>query len=378
MLVPIVPGWMIVTCTPKCPASNRIASLSISRAALEAEYTPSRGGANRPAGEEMFRMRPEPRSRIVGSAACITRSGPSTLVASTCSTRSAGTASTGPLTVIAALLMTTSSLPAAAIASAIDAGLVRSRTSRSVAGRSARSASRRPVATTSWPRRLSSLTKARPSPRVAPVTRIRDIRCSPRRDCQAARAGGVRRVYPGRPAGSPAGVLALHADRGRPFRSRVLSTISTASGSPGCRAQPSWRYQTRLGRRLRLELVGELADLGRRVAPVATKGLQERELALLGPSRHGLGRHVQDVGHLGGMEITGTLGCGLAAGSGCHGASLSFGGPEYGAGPGVAEGSSGHHRRDRRQRRCWRHAPSAERTGRACRPTHLPAIVCLG
>jgi hypothetical protein len=40
---------------------------------------------------------------------------------------------------------------------------------------------------------------------------------------------------------------------------------------------------------LRLELVGELADLGRRVAPVATKGLQERELALLGPSRHGLG-----------------------------------------------------------------------------------------
>lgn len=76
-------------------------------------------------------MRPAPRSRMVGSAACIIRSGPRTLVVSTCSTRLAGTASTGPLTVIAALLMTTSSAPAAAIASSIDAGSVRSRTSRS-------------------------------------------------------------------------------------------------------------------------------------------------------------------------------------------------------------------------------------------------------
>jgi hypothetical protein len=63
------------------------------------------------------------------------------------------------------------------------------------------------------------------------------------------------------------------------------------------------RNQTRLGHRLRLELVGELADLRRRVAPVATKGLQERELAFLGPAGHRLGRHVQDVGHLGGMEV---------------------------------------------------------------------------
>ena len=34
--------------------------------------------------------------------------------------------------------------------------------------------------------------------------------------------------------------------------------------------------QTGLGRRLRVEFVGELADLHRRVASVATKGLQER------------------------------------------------------------------------------------------------------
>jgi hypothetical protein len=60
----------------------------------------------------------------------------------------------------------------------------------------------------------------------------------------------------------------------RPLRTEQSSTNV---GQWGCRAQqPSRRNQTRLGRRLRLELVGELADLGRRVAPVATKGLQER------------------------------------------------------------------------------------------------------
>ena len=101
------------------------------------------------------------------------------------------------------------SFPATAIAAAIDAGSVRSRTSRSAAGRSAMSASRRPVATTSWSRRLSSLTRARPSPRVAPVTRIRDIRCSPRPGGQAARPLREADIYPGRPARSPDGVLPL-------------------------------------------------------------------------------------------------------------------------------------------------------------------------
>jgi hypothetical protein len=35
---------------------------------------------------------------------------------------------------------------------------------------------------------------------------------------------------------------------------------------------------------------------------------------------------VEDVGHLGGVEVAGVGGCGLAAGLGCHGASLSCGG----------------------------------------------------
>jgi hypothetical protein len=61
---------------------------------------------------------------------------------------------------------------------------------------------------------------------------------------------------------------------------------------------------------------------------------------------------------------------------GCHGASLSFGGPV--AVPGLEW------RRfvrsppqDRRHRRCWHHS-ACRTTGRACRPTPLPAIVCLG
>ena len=39
--------------------------------------------------------------------------------------------------------------------------------------------------------------------------------------------------------------------------------------------------RTRLGRRLHLELLGQLADLCRWVAAVATKGLQKRELPSL-------------------------------------------------------------------------------------------------
>jgi hypothetical protein len=58
----------------------------------------------------------------------------------------------------------------------------------------------------------------------------------------------------------------------RPLRTEQSSTNI---GQWGCRAQHR-RNQTRLDRRRRLELVGQLADLGRRVAPVATKGLQER------------------------------------------------------------------------------------------------------
>jgi hypothetical protein len=66
-------------------------------------------------------------------------------------------------------------------------------------------------------------------------------------------------------------------------------------------------------------------------------GLQEGRLAFLGPAGHGLGRHVQEVGHLGGPEIARVGGCGLAARSGCHGASLSC----HAANPGSDAGPDG-------------------------------------
>jgi hypothetical protein len=109
----------------------------------------------------------------------------------------------------------------------------------------------------------------------------------------------------------------------------------------------------RSGRRLHLELVGQLADVRRRVAPVATERLQERKLAFLGPAGHGLGRHVQDVSHLGGMEVTRYVGCGLAAGLGCHGASLSCGGPDASRARIRASVGRATTARDRRQP-CWR------------------------
>jgi hypothetical protein len=54
----------------------------------------------------------------------------------------------------------------------------------------------------------------------------------------------------------------------------------------------------RSSRRSHSQLIGQLADLRGWIAAVATKGLQERQFAFLGPAGHGLGRHVQDVGHL--------------------------------------------------------------------------------
>jgi hypothetical protein len=77
----------------------------------------------------------------------------------------------------------------------------------------------------------------------------------------------------------------------------------------------------RSGHRSYLQFLGQLADLRRRIAAMPTKGLQERQLAVLGPAGHRLGRHVQDVGHLSRMEVAGKIRCGLTAGLGCHGAS---------------------------------------------------------
>jgi hypothetical protein len=131
------------------------------------------------------------------------------------------------------------------------------------------------------------------------------------------------------------------------------------------------------GRRLRLELVGQLADLGRRVAPVATKGLQERELALLGPSRHGLGRPCKMSATSAGWRYRGPSGAALPLGGAATAHPSAD--PDGGAGPGVEQEFV----RSRQQGA----APAmllaatlsgAGRTGRACRPTRLPAIVCLG
>jgi hypothetical protein len=149
----------------------------------------------------------------------------------------------------------------------------------------------------------------------------------------------------------------------------------TPASPEGRRAPPPiGSDRTRLGRRLHPEPVGQPADLGRRIAAVATKGLQERELAFGGPAGHGLGRHLQDGGHLGRPQVAGRLGCGLAAGLGCHGASLSCGGPDALSGPNWRERSSGTTTGAWPVMMLARTPPSAGRTGRSCRPGQLPAI----
>jgi hypothetical protein len=42
---------------------------------------------------------------------------------------------------------------------------------------------------------------------------------------------------------------------------------------------------------------------------------------------------MQNLGYLSGPQVARSIGCGLAGGLGCHGASLSYGGPGYWAGP---------------------------------------------
>jgi hypothetical protein len=122
--------------------------------------------------------------------------------------------------------------------------------------------------------------------------------------------------------------------RMRSFRSR-----------PGSSCQPRMQrtrpegWVERSGCRRHLELVGQLADLGFWVAAMATKGLEERQPAFCGPAGHGLGRHVQEVGHLGGMEVAGRVGDGRAVGLGCHRAfPFRAADPEAGPGP---DGPSG-------------------------------------
>src|SRR5215213_11087486 len=96
------------------------------------------------------------------------------------------------------------------------------------------------------------------------------------------------------------------AERGRP-RSRPAALRGGPDGS---------------GHGLLAQFLGQFADLGFGVAAVAAEGLEERQSALFGPAGHRLGRHVQEVGHLAGPQVARIVGCGLAAGLGCHGASL--------------------------------------------------------
>ena len=80
---------------------------------------------------------------------------------------------------------------------------------------------------------------------------------------------------------------------GQPGRGTIERTA--AQGAERCQAPQN---RTRLGHRLDPELLGELADLRCRIAPVATQRPRKRKLAFLSPAAHGLGRHLQNVGHL--------------------------------------------------------------------------------
>src|SRR5215211_3257657 len=121
--------------------------------------------------------------------------------------------------------------------------------------------------------------------------------------------------------------------RSERFSARRCRTKERSSGPTPARSERTpvgiWRPRRRtgpLGRRFLAKSFSQAADLGFWIAAVTPEGLQEGQLAFLGPAGHGLGRDVQEVGHLGGMEVAGRGGCGLAAGLGCHGASLSWGG----------------------------------------------------
>jgi hypothetical protein len=182
----------------------------------------------------------------------------------------------------------------------------------------------------------------------------------------------VRRLYPVAPPPHLPVSWRCTPDRGRPFRSRVLSTTSTASGSPRCRAQPSWRYQTTLrpsaapGARRRAGGSRSPGSAGGHQGSSGTGACPPWPIA---PRSW---RHMQDVGHLGGMEIPGPSGAALPLGGAATAYPFRSADPSAVPGPEGSKGSSGHHRRDRRQRRCWRHA-AERRTNRTIMQTDPPA-----
>src|SRR5437879_5478782 len=111
---------------------------------------------------------------MIGIACFVTSTSPNTLVSKIARHASAGITSTGRLSLSTPALFTSTRSPAGRFI--VDASFTSRRSTRSVvpspasAERSAPTAGSRIVATTSNPRRASSIATARPIPRPAPVT----------------------------------------------------------------------------------------------------------------------------------------------------------------------------------------------------------------
>src|SRR2546429_6869209 len=156
------------------------------RACFVAAYVPPMGPVTSPASDVTFTIVPLPRSRIWGSTAWIMRTAPSTFVSNMRRIWSIGTRSIAPWMPKPALLTNTSTVPALATASATDASSSTSRRSVWVTSRSSSVSGRRAVASTSWPRFVSSTAAARPNPVEQPVMRTRAMAspCRRRRRCR--------------------------------------------------------------------------------------------------------------------------------------------------------------------------------------------------
>src|SRR6266545_7410160 len=137
------------------------------------------------------------------------------------------------------------------------------------------------------------------------------------------------------------------------------------------------RRPARSGRRLLPQLLGQPADLRLRVAAVPAQRPHEGQPALLGPAGDGLGRHMQNLGHLGGPQIAGRLHARGALALSCHRA--SFLEPEPDSPAGARTGCpSDHDREDVRRRRSCRSPAGAGPTGRLSRLVQAATIARLG
>jgi hypothetical protein len=123
-----------------------------------------------PAVEVTLTITPDPRSRIAGRNAWIMRSEPYRFVSNMRRTSDRGVVSIAPSTPKPALFTSTSTGPGRASAAATEAALETSRARVDATLRSSSVSGRRAVATTSYPRAVSSVAVARPIPVEHPVT----------------------------------------------------------------------------------------------------------------------------------------------------------------------------------------------------------------